>query len=165
MVEEVWKPIEENNNYLISNYGRIKSLYSGKILKCCILDGYYRVVIKLTNKKQKMFNVHRLVAEYFLKNPKNLRCVNHKDENKLNNYFENLEWCSYSYNNTYNGAARKRGEKLKGREPWNKGKKMDDAFKKRISKTMKEKYKNGSIRFFGNQCTKMALGAGLKPAT
>ena len=27
--------------------------------------------------------------------------MNHKDENPLNNVVSNLEWCTYSYNNSY----------------------------------------------------------------
>ena len=41
------------------------------------------------------------MAEHFLENPNNYPCVNHKDENKLNNCADNLEWCTYAYNNTY----------------------------------------------------------------
>lgn len=56
--------------------------------------------------------IHRLVANAFLENPYNLPCVNHKDENKQNNLVTNLEFCSYSYNNSYNDKAKKIGAKL-----------------------------------------------------
>lgn len=45
-----------------------------------------------------MLYAHRLVAEYFLDNPKNLPYVHHKDGNKLNNKKENLEWVSAQEN-------------------------------------------------------------------
>ena len=68
-------------------------------------DGlFYEFVILCTNGSRKHYSVHRLVAEAFIPNPKNLPEVNHKDENPLNNAVSNLEWCSRRYNIEYSKA-------------------------------------------------------------
>lgn len=46
----------------------------------------------------KQLSVHRLVAMHFLPNPYNYSQVNHKDGNKLNNHYSNLEWCNPEQN-------------------------------------------------------------------
>ena len=48
--------------------------------------------------RKKYCLVHRLVANAFIPNPENKRCINHKDGNKKNNNINNLEWVSYSEN-------------------------------------------------------------------
>ena len=48
-----------------------------------------------------MFLVHRLVADTYIPNPDNLPQVNHKDENPLHNWVDNLEWCDNKYNCNY----------------------------------------------------------------
>ena len=44
------------------------------------------------------FLVHRMVAEAWIPNPKKLPQINHKDCNKLNNHYSNLEWCDGKHN-------------------------------------------------------------------
>lgn len=41
------------------------------------------------------------MAQAFIPNPNNYSCINHKDENKHNNDYSNLEWCDRQYNNNY----------------------------------------------------------------
>lgn len=85
-----------DNDYDISNYGRIKHkfsdhyrLLSGSLHK----DGYVFVTLH-----GKQLPVHRLVATAFV--PSDIDCdeVNHKDGNKQNNFASNLEWVNRSQN-------------------------------------------------------------------
>lgn len=97
MQEEIWKPIKNYDNYFISNYGNIR--HFNKPLKPC--GKPYLSVTLSKNGKTKNYTVHRLVAEAFIPNPDNLECVNHIDENKLNNNVNNLEWLSRGDNANY----------------------------------------------------------------
>ena len=59
--------------------------------------------------------IHRLVALAFLDNPNNYPQINHKDENKLNNCVDNLEWCDAKYNINY-GTRNDRMAKTQSRK-------------------------------------------------
>lgn len=48
-----------------------------------------------------------MVAQAFLPNPNNYPQVNHINENKLDNYIGNLEWCTSKHNNNH-GTRNKR---------------------------------------------------------
>lgn len=118
-LNEEWRDIKGYEGlYQISNYGKVKSLGNNKYRKEKILtqrtnnSGYLMVMLSKQSKR-KLLTVHRLVATAFVPNPNNYKEVNHKDENKLNNFVfvnedgtvdlekSNLEWCSHSYNNSY----------------------------------------------------------------
>lgn len=109
------KVIPGFNNYMISSNGVVYRQTSTRLkpLKPVITRNYYRVCLR-DNDIQKNIYVHRLVAEAFIDNPNNLPCVNHKDENKLNNDVSNLEWCTPKYNSNY-GTMPNRISKLIGK--------------------------------------------------
>ena len=121
---EEWKTIDGfDGMYLISNYGRIKSL-KGKeerILKTAMSRGYKQVNLYYNSKHHK-YKVHRLVAMYFIPNPNNYPVVNHIDECKTNNHVSNLEWCTVEYNNNYGNRLNKVRKTMKGKTPSNKKK-------------------------------------------
>ena len=121
--KEEWKTINGYGGcYQISNYGNVKSIDR-------IVHGtsdYFQkgIVLKKSNNKRydfvrlsysgesKIHYIHELVATYFVDNPNNYTCINHKDENKTNNYYENLEWCTQKYNANYGSRNKRIAEKL-----------------------------------------------------
>lgn len=88
------------NLYAVSMEGDIYSFRRKSLITPENNSGYMRIALS-KNGTVKRFLVHRLVAQEFIPNFKNLPQVNHKDENKLNNNVDNLEWCTAQYNNTY----------------------------------------------------------------
>lgn len=114
-MQEQWKyVIGYEGLYKISNEGKLKSCerkihvahrgYDGfktvkeKEMKTRINNMGYESVKLCKDNKYSEALIHRLVAQAFIPNPNNLPCVNHKDENPLNNCVDNLEWCTQKYN-------------------------------------------------------------------
>lgn len=101
MNNEKWKPVVGYEGlYEVSNFGRVKSLRRGIIMKLQINQDGYPYVGLFRDGKPKMKTVHRLVALAFLENPQNYPEVNHIDEVKHHNNVENLEWCTHKHNLT-----------------------------------------------------------------
>lgn len=105
-------------DYEVSSKGRIRSISRdetqsngvvrhrrGRLMVLLQKKNGYLSVRLCKNGQVRDFLVHRLVATAFIKNTNNLPCVNHKDHNKHNNCVENLEWCSYLYNNQYSNTT------------------------------------------------------------
>lgn len=120
----MWKPIQGYEGYYeVSDIGEVRSLdryvvntrgkHAGqrRLLKGSMMkltegkskreEGGYLVVNLRKNHTSWVVPVHVLVARAFIPNPDDMPTVNHKDGNKLNNRVENLEWVSYSENNTH----------------------------------------------------------------
>ena len=101
----------------VTDNGRIYDKpIAGKQMKQSMHPKGYKTVTLTKDGKTKTVYVHRIVAEAFIDNPDNLPMVNHKDEDKTNNFVENLEWCTASYNRTYGKAVEKQAKKLRGKK-------------------------------------------------
>lgn len=87
------KKIQGFPGYEVSSSGEVFSSKRGDKISMSpsVTNGYAKVTLSNGTEKGN-FQVHRLVAQAFLKNPKKFEIVNHIDGNKLNNDVSNLEW-------------------------------------------------------------------------
>lgn len=121
----MWKEIINHPNYEVNELGEIKNKIKNKILKPFITtNGYLR--IRISNKIA--FQVHKIIALYFIDNPNNFSEVNHIDGNKLNNSINNLEWCNRSQNmiHSYKNNLSKNTFNNKGEKHYNSKLKKED---------------------------------------
>lgn len=103
MEDKQWRqvPISDYADYyLVSNYGDVYSIRSGKCLTPKMSLGYLRVVLSVGG-IAKNYSVHRLVALAFIPNPQNKPTVNHINEIKTDNYVGNLEWATHLEQNVH----------------------------------------------------------------
>ena len=137
---EQWRtPIydgEPYEGYKVSNWGKILSLNYNRTGKPELMNpaedtsGYLQVGLR-KNGETNLCLVHRLVAQTFIPNPENLPEVNHKDEDKTNNFVflnedgsvdkekSNLEWknhrdnCNHGTRNERIGKTSTNGKQSK----------------------------------------------------
>lgn len=121
------KKLPNYSYYLICPEGRIYSLLSFRYIKSYVNNlGYVKASICDDNLVRKLVSVHRFIATAFVPVPARLQDhpkpeVNHKDGNKANNHYTNLEWCTHQENiqHSYDVLGRKAPT---GAEHWNTGK-------------------------------------------
>ncbi|MVM35246.1 hypothetical protein GO755_34815 [Spirosoma sp. HMF4905] len=99
---EIWRPVVGfEGRYQVSSKGRVRSLpqfVKGRILKTRIINTGYERTVLYDGATQRHLLVHRLVAMAFIPNPLGLPQVNHKDSNRRNNTWANLEWVTLQEN-------------------------------------------------------------------
>jgi hypothetical protein len=111
-MKEIWKSIPKYFYYEISSLGRLRSkdkpctyvyrktgtvvnrVVKGRLLNPSLnKDGYYHTVLIRDDGVAKVKKIHRLVARAFLgRSPRRKMVVMHKDDDRTNNHWKNLQW-------------------------------------------------------------------------
>jgi hypothetical protein len=102
--DEQWKPLPSyDGKYLISNYGRIRSMYNQGLPVDSLITpkitaaGYYYYILYKRGAKpaSKSWGANRLVALSFIPNPDDLPEVGFRDGDKSNLHVSNLYWTEH----------------------------------------------------------------------
>ncbi len=120
---EIWKSVNGFANYEVSSFGRVRNATTERILKPGLNNTGYLNVRLYKNSKGKTHNIHKIVAQEFLENPFNLKCIDHIDGNRSNNNLDNLRHCTYTENNRNCTKRENTSSRFKG-----------VAFRKRVNK-------------------------------
>lgn len=120
-VDEVWLPVIGREGYEISSFGRVRALsrtivcHDGRKMRLKgglrpslpnKKRGGYLYIQLYQNNKSLTVQTHRLVAKHFIPNPRNLPEVNHKDGDKKNCRWDNLEWVTPKENSAHYALIR-----------------------------------------------------------
>ena len=124
---EQWKiyKVTCRGTYKISNYGRVMK---NDVIVEPYVNGNYLMYANIS--------IHRAVAELFIPNPENKPYVDHIDNHKFNNHYTNLRWVTPK-ENANNELTKKHLSEVAN--PWNKGGKMSEESKAKMSKAFKGK--------------------------
>lgn len=117
--------------YSINEYGVIYSHYRNKLMSPVEDSDGYLIVCLHKNKKQMNRKIHRLVASTFIEQSN--KQINHKDGNKKNNFYKNLEYCNHTDNQRH---AWKTGLKKAKRGKLSHYAKLDEKEVKEIKKLL-----------------------------
>ena len=145
---ELWKDIEmvddgkpRKKKYAVSNYGRVvsytDSIENGKLLKFGLIEGYCVLTLSCRIKVSRC--VHKLVAHYFLPEPKSgQNYVIHFDFDKQNNSVKNLQWATRQEMYQHQNHNPKVQHARKNHSPRSKGPKLTVEQVKRLKKAIND---------------------------
>ncbi len=85
------------HHFKISNYGNVVRIKKGEGPEEPFdpkeIGGYKYISFTTRNKKRETIYIHRLIAEFFIRKPKeDATYVIHKDYDRRNNNYQNLKW-------------------------------------------------------------------------
>lgn len=167
---EEWRKIEEYPLYMVSNYGRVKSIRYERFIHQLGTTNLFqeRIIAQHPDKKRYLRvslyrdckkhteRVQRLVAKAFLQNPDNLPEVNHKSEDKKDNRVINLMWSSAKDNSNWGT----RNDRISARI---KGVKRSEEEKERLSVMQGKPVECEGVRY--NSITRCAKKYGVTPGS
>lgn len=137
---EEWRKVAHNDNYSVSNLGRVRNDRRGNILKPHKQKTGYMTVVLRVGGRAKTFKVHRLVAFAFLDlspdAPRNI-VVMHLDDDKTNNVLSNLQ-VGRQYENMSYRVKEDGGVFLTGNGYWKTTFYLDDKYLQKYSKDKEE---------------------------
>lgn len=140
---ENWRPITGyEGRYEVSNVGRVRSLdrvtphntsangqtRTGRVLSPRLnRSGYPTIGLRSGKLVRNFFSVHRLVAVAFVPNPDGKPQVNHIDNDRANNRWDNLEWTTQTENLAHMTAQGRRITHWSGKPSPNRALTIDQA--------------------------------------
>ena len=105
---EQWKEIPGYNGlYQVSSWGKVRNAETGVVITPYKNEKGYLKIVLYDHGKRKKYRINRLVAQAFVPNPYDYPQVNHKDGNKENNSYTNLEWLTNEMNQEHRKLMRK----------------------------------------------------------
>lgn len=100
LMNEEWVVCKENEQYMVSNLGRVKSCKYGKerIVRPSLSNGYYKVTFSSQNKQMSYLVAYLVFFNFYNLEQQKGFVINHIDGNKINNALSNLEYIDVSQN-------------------------------------------------------------------
>lgn len=99
LAEERWETIKDFPSYMISSEGRVMNKKTARCIARVIhCRDRHHVVNLWKSNKSKLHSLYRLLAIYFIPNPKNKPQINHINADRSDYSLENLEWVTGSEN-------------------------------------------------------------------
>lgn len=123
--QENFIDIDDFSNYQVSNFGNVKNVKTGRILKPWKGPKNHLIVCLCQDGMKKKKSLHRLVGITFLSNPKNKAMIDHIDNDPTNNNVLNLRWATSQENgmnkqkNINNKSGMKGVSYNKDNDKWN----------------------------------------------